>query len=90
MPMEFDAQFDRWLRGNDIRPLRLSQNARISRPTILRLRQGSLGRAATREKLVAACSRILGRRVTESELFFGLAADFHHEGVTPSMASLKE
>lgn len=69
MPMEFDAPFDRWMRARDIRPLRLSQKANVSRPTILRMRKGSLGRAATRAKLVAACSRIVGRRVTESELF---------------------
>jgi hypothetical protein len=77
MPMEFDAPFDRWVRANDIRPLRLSQKAKVSRPTVLRFRKGSLGRAATRDKLVAACSMIVGRRVTESELFFGLEA---HDG----------
>ena len=75
MPMELDTPFDRWLRANHIRPLRLSLKAKLSRPTIFRFRKGSLGRAATRAKLVAACSSLVGRRVTESELFFGLETD---------------
>jgi hypothetical protein len=90
MPMEFDSPFDRWMRAHDIRPLRLSQKTNVSKPTILRMRKGSLGRAATRAKVVAACSTLVGRRVTEPELFFGVAADAHREGATPSIASLKQ
>lgn len=70
MPMEFDTPFDRWLRAHDIRPRRLARGADVSRPTVLRIRKGSLGRAATRAKLAATCSTIVGRRVTESELFW--------------------
>jgi hypothetical protein len=70
MPMEFDTAFDEWLRAHGIRPRRLALKAGLSRPTILRLRKGSLGRAGTRARLVAACSAFIGRRVTESELFW--------------------
>jgi len=87
--MEFDTPFDRWLRANDIRPLRLSQKAKVSRPTVLRFRKGSLGRAATRAKVVAACSTFVGRRVMESELFFGLEADDRRGGGSSALASLK-
>jgi hypothetical protein len=69
MPMRFDTTFDRWLRTHDIRPLRLARKANLSRPTILRLRKGSLGSARTSARLVAACSALVGRRVTEAELF---------------------
>jgi len=69
MPMKFDSPFDRWLRAHGIRPLRLARKANLSRPTILRVRKGSLGSARTRAKLVAACSTLKGRRVTEAELF---------------------
>jgi hypothetical protein len=69
MPMRFDTTFDRWLRAHDIRPLRLARKANLSRPTILRLRKGSLGAARTSARLVAACSALVGRRVTEAELF---------------------
>jgi hypothetical protein len=81
MRMQFDTPFDRWLRANGIRPRRLAQEADVSRPTVLRIRKGSLGRSATRSKLVAACSRIVRRRVTELELFW--------EGGTSSLVSLK-
>jgi hypothetical protein len=74
------------MRAHDIRPLRLSLKTNVSRPTILRMRKGSLGRATTRARLVAACSRMVGRRVTEAELFFALAADAHREGGTSSIA----
>ena len=67
--MEFDAPFDRWLRAHSIRPLWVARKANLSRPTVLRIRKGSLGRARTRSKLVAACSAFVARRVTESELF---------------------
>lgn len=70
MPMEFDTPFDRWLRANEIRPRRLAREADVSRPTVLRIRKGSLGRAATRAKLAATCSTFIGRRVTESGLFW--------------------
>lgn len=70
MPMRFDTPFDAWMRANGVGPLRLSQKANLSRPTILRIRKGSLGRTATRAKLVAACSLLIGRRVKESELFW--------------------
>jgi hypothetical protein len=70
MPMEFDTPFDQWLRAHGIRPRRLAQKANVSRPTILRMRRGSLGRAGTRTKLVLACSALIGRRVTESALFW--------------------
>jgi hypothetical protein len=69
MPMKFDTPFDRWLRAHGIGPLRLARKANVSRPTILRMRKGSLGSARTRAKLVAACSTLIGRRITESELF---------------------
>lgn len=69
MPMQFDTPFDRWLRAHGIRPARLARKAKLSRPTVLRMRKGSLGRAGTRARLVAACSALIGRRVTESELF---------------------
>jgi hypothetical protein len=74
MAMEFDTPFDRWLRAQGIRPARLARKAKLSRPTILRMRKGSLGRAGTRTKLVAACSAFVGRRVTEAELL-GLESD---------------
>ena len=70
MRMQFDTPFDRWLRVNAITPRRLAREAEVSRPTVLRIRKGSLGRTATRDKLVAACSRTVGRRITESELFW--------------------
>ncbi len=69
MPMELDTPFDRWLRVHDIRPARLARKAKLSRPTVLRMRKGSLGRAGTRARIVAACSALIGRRATESELF---------------------
>jgi hypothetical protein len=69
MSMEFDTPFDRWLRAHGIGPLRLARKAKLSRLTVFRLRKGSVGRAGTRAKLVAACSAFTGRRVTESELF---------------------
>jgi hypothetical protein len=69
MPIKFDTPFDRWLRAHGIRPLRLARRANVSRPTILRMRKGGLGSARTRAKLVAACSTLVGRRVTEAELF---------------------
>jgi hypothetical protein len=87
--MQFDTPFDRWLRANGIRPRRLAREADVSRPTVFRIRQGSLGRAATRDKLVAACSRIVRRRVTESELFFGLEVADRRKGGTSSLGSLK-
>jgi hypothetical protein len=70
MQMEFDTPFDRWLRANDVKPARLARKANVSRPTVFRMRKGSLGRAATRAKIAAGCSRIVGRRVTDSELFW--------------------
>ena len=70
MGTKFDSPFDRWMRANDIRPLRLAKRANVSRPTILRVRKGSLGSVGTRAKLIAACSALMGRRVTESELFW--------------------
>ena len=70
MRMEFDTPFDRWLRAHSIRPLWVARKSRLSRPTVFRLRKGSLGRQTTRAKLVAACSALMGRRVTESELFW--------------------
>jgi hypothetical protein len=70
MPMKFDTPFDKWLRANGIRPRRLARKADLSRPTVLRMRKGSLGRAATRAKLVVACSTFVGRRVTQSEIFW--------------------
>jgi hypothetical protein len=69
MSMDFDTPFDRWLHAHGIGPLRLARKARLSRLTVFRLRKGSLGRAGTRAKLVAACSAFNGRPVTESELF---------------------
>ena len=69
MPMELDTQFDRWLSAHGVRSARLARKAKLSRPTILRMRKGSLGRAGTRDRLVAACSALVGRRVTEAELF---------------------
>jgi len=69
MPTEFDTPFDRWLRVQGIRPLWVARKARLSRPTVLRMRKGSLERAGTRARLVAACTALVGRRVTESELF---------------------
>lgn len=68
--MKFDTPFDQWLRVNKVRPRRLAREADVSRPTVLRIRQGHLGRAGTRSKLVTACSRIVRRRVTEMELFW--------------------
>jgi hypothetical protein len=47
----------------------LGADASLSRPTILRIRKGSLGTARTRAKLLAACSAFKRRRLTESELF---------------------
>jgi hypothetical protein len=70
MRMQFDTPFDVWLRANDIRPRKLARKANVSRPTLLRMRKGSIGRAATRAQLVTACSALIGRRVTESELFW--------------------
>jgi len=70
MRMRFDTPFDRWLRVSGITPRRLALEADVSRPTVLRMRKGSIGRAATRAKLAAACSALIGRRVTESELFW--------------------
>jgi hypothetical protein len=69
MGLKFDTPFDRWIRAHDIRPLRLSRKAEISRPTVLRMRKGGLGSARTRANLVAACSSLVRRRVKESELF---------------------
>jgi len=75
LPMdEFDADeirhdVDSRLRAHDIRPLRLSRKANVSRPTILRFRKGALGSARTSARLVAACSALAARRVTEAELF---------------------
>jgi hypothetical protein len=89
MPMKFDTPFDRWLRANDIRPRRLAREADVSRPTVLRIRKGSLGRRGTRTKLVVACSTLVGRRLTESELFFGLGRPRSREGGSSSFASLK-
>ncbi len=57
------------MRANGIRPLRLSRKAELSRPTILRIRKGGLGSARTRAKLLAACSAMKRRPVTEAELF---------------------
>lgn len=74
MPMKLDTQFDRWLRAQGIQPARLARKAKLSRPTVLRLRKGSLGRAGTRARLAAACSALIGRRVTEAELFFGIGS----------------
>jgi len=69
MPTGFDTPFDRWMRAHGVRPLRLSQKAELSRPTILRMRKGSLGSPRTRAKLIAACSAISRRPVAESDLF---------------------
>ena len=69
MGMTFDTPFDRWIRANGIRPLRLARKAHVSRPTILRLRKGSLGTARTRAKVLTACSSLKQRTVTEAELF---------------------
>ena len=69
MPMELDTQFDRWLRAHGVRSARLARKAKLSRPTVLRMRKGSLGSARTRANLVAACSSLVRRRVKESELF---------------------
>jgi hypothetical protein len=70
MPTKFDTPFDRSLRAHGIRPLWVARRAKLSRPTVLRMRKGSIGRPVTRAKLVAACSELIGRRVTESELFW--------------------
>lgn len=69
MGTAFDTPFDRWMRANSIRPLRLARKAHLSRPTILRFRKGSLGTARTRGKLLAACFALKRRPVTELELF---------------------
>jgi hypothetical protein len=69
MRNRFETPFDRWLQVHGIRPLALSRKANLSRPTILRIRKGSLGTARTRAKLLAACSALKCRRLTESELF---------------------
>lgn len=69
MPMEFKTPFDRWLRAHGVRPALLARKAKLSRPTVLRLRKGSPGRAGTRARLAAACSALIGRRVKEAEVF---------------------
>lgn len=69
MPTRFDTPFDRWMQAHGVRPLRLAQKAELSRPTILRIRKGGLGSARSRAKLVAACSALTRRRLTETELF---------------------
>ena len=69
MGTTFDTPFDRFMRAHRIRPLELARKAKVSRPTVFRARKGSVGRAGTRAKLVAACSAFVKRRVTEVELF---------------------
>ena len=69
MGTKFETPFDRWMRANGIRPLTLALKARLSRPTVLRIRKGVLGTARTRTKLLVACSALVNRRVTELELF---------------------
>lgn len=73
MPMEFNTPFDRWLRAHGVRPALLARKAKLSRPTVLRLRKGSVGGAGTRARLAAACSALIGRRAKEAELFGALA-----------------
>lgn len=69
MRANFDTPFDRWLQENGVRPLHLAQRARLSRPTVLRIRKGSRGSDRTRAKLVAACCSLGQKRLTEAELF---------------------
>jgi hypothetical protein len=69
MSMKFDTPFDRWMRANDIRPLRLARKAHLSRPTILRLRKGSPGTERTRIKVLAAFSTLKQRKVTEADVW---------------------
>jgi hypothetical protein len=75
MGMTFDTPFDRWMRANGIRPLRLARKANLSRPTILRLRKGGLGTARTRAKVLLACSTLKRKSVTEAELWGKSIAD---------------
>jgi len=73
MRAAFDTPFDCWMKANDVRPLHLARKAEVSRPTILRLRKGSLGSARTRAKIAAACSAIKRRPVSQAEIFFGVS-----------------
>jgi hypothetical protein len=70
MPMELDTAFEELVARPRHPAAPAGPKAGLSRPTILRLRKGGLGRTGTRVRLVAACSAFIGRRATESELFW--------------------
>jgi len=66
----YGTPLDSWMRANGIRPLWLARKSGMSRQTISRLRRGlGHGTPRTREKLIAACSSLIHRRVTAAELF---------------------
>jgi transcriptional regulator with XRE-family HTH domain len=70
----YPTRFDAWLAANAIRPLALARRSGVSRQTISRLRRGlSSGAPMTREKILTACKRMIGRPVQEEELFGGEA-----------------
>lgn len=88
MPMKFDAPFDRRLRAHGIRPLWVARKANLSRPTILRMRKGSLGRAGIRHKSWRHVQRSLGDESRNQSCSGSEARD--HEVGTLSRASLNE
>lgn len=62
------------MKDNGIKPAELARSARISRQHLLRLRKGSMTPTLRMiVKVANGCGALLGRIVSPSELFRGLA-----------------